>query len=141
MCAVVTVIVIVIVPGLRDENVMYIQEIGATHMPIPVIENGDQFIRILDELEKLQPFGAGNLEPLFIADDISIVSSTIVGKNHRRLVLKSTKSNNDSRILAMHFNTDVTKPYPDHFNHMVFKLQWNHWNNAKSIQIIINDFS
>ena len=96
---------------------------------------------LLDELERLQPFGAGNHEPLFIAEDVSIVSSSIVGKNHRRLVLKSSRSNNDNRILAMHFNTDTSIPYPDHFNFLVFKLQWNHWNNAKSIQIIINDFS
>lgn len=42
MCAIVTVIVIVIVPSLWDESVVYIQVIGATHEPIPVIGNGDR---------------------------------------------------------------------------------------------------
>lgn len=96
---------------------------------------------LLDELERLQPFGAGNPEPLFIMDNISIVSSSVVGKNHRRLILKSSESGNDNRILAMHFNTDTTTPYPDYFKHLVFKLQWNYWNNSKSLQIIVHDFS
>ncbi len=96
---------------------------------------------LLDELEMLQPYGAGNHEPLFITSDISIVSSSIVGENHRRLVLKSSEGNNDGHIMAMHFNTEHITPYPDHFNHLVFKLQWNRWNNSKSIQMIIEDFS
>ncbi len=96
--------------------------------------------KLLDDLEKLKPFGAGNPEPVFIAEGITIVSSTIVGGSHRRLVLKSNQSGNDNRILAMHFNTSDLQPYPDYFNYLVFKLQWNHWNNSKSIQIIINDY-
>ncbi len=96
---------------------------------------------LLDELERLQPFGAGNNEPIFIAKDISIVSSTIVGQNHRRLVLKSSSGSNDSHIMAMHFNTEEIDRYPEHFNHLIFKLQWNRWNNSKSIQMIIEDYS
>ena len=96
---------------------------------------------LLDELERLQPYGAGNKEPLFIAREITIVSSTIVGQNHRRLVLKSASGNNDSHIMAMHFNTEEIETYPNHFKHLIFKLQWNRWNNSKSIQMIIEDYS
>ena len=96
---------------------------------------------LLDELERLQPYGAGNKEPLFISREIAIVSSTIVGQNHRRLVLKSSSGNNDSHIMAMHFNTEEIETYPNHFKHLIFKLQWNRWNNSKSIQMIIEDYS
>ncbi len=96
---------------------------------------------LLDELERLQPYGAGNKEPLFIARNISIVSATTVGQNHKRLILKSTSGNNDGHIMAMHFNTEDITPYPDHFDQLIFKLQWNRWNNSKSIQMIIEDYA
>lgn len=95
---------------------------------------------LLDDLEKLQPFGAGNPEPVFIMKDITIVSAAIVGGSHRRLVLQSKKSSNDSRVMAMHFNSVNSESYPNYFNFLVFKLQWNYWNNSKSIQIIVEDY-
>ena len=42
---------------------------------------------LIDELGSLMPYGAGNPEPLFMASDIRVVSSRIVGKRHRRLWL------------------------------------------------------
>lgn len=95
---------------------------------------------LLDELDSLHPFGAGNREPLFIADNITICSSTIVGTRHRRLILTSESSSSDIRIMAMHFNAADIDPYPDHFSHLVFKLHWNYWNNSRSMQIIVEDF-
>ncbi|MBU1169185.1 MAG: single-stranded-DNA-specific exonuclease RecJ [Proteobacteria bacterium] len=95
---------------------------------------------LIDDLEMLEPFGNHNPVPLFIADDISIVSSNPVGTQHRRLILRSEKCHNDTSLLAMHFNVDTTTPYPGHFNHLVFRLQWNRWNNSKSPQLIIEDY-
>lgn len=96
---------------------------------------------LLDELEHLQPFGCGNEEPLFLAENITIASSTEVGRGHKRLVLKSDNGSSDSRFMAMHFNVDPNVDYPNHFNRLVFKLQWNRWNNTRSPQIIIEDFN
>lgn len=95
---------------------------------------------LIDDLERLEPFGNANPEPLFLADDIGIVSATPVGTKHRRLILRSESSRTDTCLMAMHFHTDTTIPYPSHFQHLVFRLQWNRWNSSKSIQLIVEDY-
>lgn len=96
--------------------------------------------RLIDELEMLEPFGNHNPEPLFIAENISIISSTPVGTRHRRLILRSESGRTDTSLMAMHFQIDSSQPYPTHFRHLVFKIQWNRWNNSKSAQLIIEDY-
>jgi len=95
---------------------------------------------LLDELERFQPFGSHNPEPLFIANDVSVVSALPVGEKHRRLVLTSLNGESDANFLAMHFHTTTGTDYPGSFTHLVFRIQWNRWNNSKSPQIIIEDF-
>jgi single-stranded-DNA-specific exonuclease len=95
---------------------------------------------LLDELEKFHPFGSQNPEPLFIANDVSVVSSLAVGEKHRRLVLSSKNSETDTHFMAMHFHTAMRTDYPGKFRHLVFRLQWNKWNNTRSPQIIIEDY-
>ncbi|GAB6095024.1 single-stranded-DNA-specific exonuclease RecJ [Desulfatiferula olefinivorans] len=95
---------------------------------------------LIDHLEKMEPFGSHNPEPLFLTDDISVVSSTPVGTRHRRLIVRSAAGRTDTSLMAMHFNIDPKVPCPSHFRHLVFRLQWNRWNNAKSAQLIIEDY-
>ncbi len=95
---------------------------------------------LLDELEKFQPFGNLNPEPLFIASDVNVVSDLAVGEKHRRLVLSSPGGETDAHVMAMHFHTARMADYPGSFRHLVFRIQWNRWNNARSPQIIIEDF-
>jgi len=45
---------------------------------------------LIDELESLEPYGAGNPEPLFMSGNIKVVFSKIIGRNHRRMRLKQT---------------------------------------------------
>lgn len=96
--------------------------------------------QLINELELFQPYGSGNPEPLFVSEQIRVLSSTPVGNGHRRLVLRSESGRTDNTIMAMHFNADVPGPYPATFNHLVYKLQWNRWNNTQSPQMIIEDF-
>ena len=96
---------------------------------------------LLDELERFEPYGSHNPVPLFIANDISVISSTPVGEKHRRLVLSSSDGQGDTSLMAMHFHTTAETDYPGTFKHLVFRLQWNRWNNSRSIQIIIEDYT
>ena len=95
---------------------------------------------LIDEIERFQPFGNHNPEPLFIASDVSVLSTVPVGEKHRRLVLTSRSGETDTSLMAMHFHVGEGADYPGSFKHLVFKLQWNRWNNSKSPQIIIEDF-
>jgi len=95
--------------------------------------------RLIDELDTMQPFGFQNREPLFYAKNISVASSSIVGKNHRKLLLKQNNEVNGKTINAIHFNVDTTKPLPTFFEKMAFKLRWNHWKNSKTAQIVVEE--
>lgn len=94
---------------------------------------------LVDELEALMPFGAGNPEPLFLASGVKVVSSKIVGKKHRRLVLRQPSSLNSPVIQAIHFNLEPGASPKSNFSQIIFKLRWNRWKDKKTAQLIIED--
>jgi single-stranded-DNA-specific exonuclease len=95
--------------------------------------------KLIDELEMLMPFGAGNPEPLFLARDVKVVSSKIVGQNHRRMVLSQASGYAAATIPAIHFNINDDDAKKFRFDRMVFRLNWNRWNGKKSAQIVVED--
>ena len=94
---------------------------------------------LIDELELLMPFGTDNPEPLFLAGNIKIISSKIVGKSHRRMMLAQASGYTTKTFPAIHFNVPDEDAKKFHFDQMVFRLQWNRWNGKKSAQIVIED--
>ncbi|UCD79411.1 MAG: single-stranded-DNA-specific exonuclease RecJ [Desulfobacterales bacterium] len=94
---------------------------------------------LVDEMESLIPFGAGNPEPLFMSSNVKVVSSKIVGKNHRRMVLRQSSAPNIAALQAIHFNVDDRMARQNKFEKMIFKLRWNRWNGKKTTQIIVED--
>lgn len=95
---------------------------------------------LINELETLTPFGAGNPEPLFRAGNVTVVSSQIVGHHHRRMMLRQSWAPNAPVLSAIHFNVEDTALRKKDFAHIVFKLRWNRWNNRKTAQIVVADW-
>jgi single-stranded-DNA-specific exonuclease len=94
---------------------------------------------LIDELETLMPYGAGNPEPLFVASDIRVVSSRIVGRRHRRMMLRQSTVRQSPNFQAIQFNVDKDRGRSDHFSRAVFRLRWNRWNGQKAVQIVVED--
>ena len=99
------------------------------------------FIRdsLIDELESLMPCGAGNPEPLFIASDVRVISSKIVGRYHRRMVLRQHSRRPTQAFQAIQFNVDDQVAKLNSFARLIFKLRWNRWNGKKIAQIVVED--
>lgn len=95
--------------------------------------------KLLNEMEMLQPFGVGNPEPLFLARNVRLVRSRIVGDRHRRLVLKQAGDPTRKTIQGMHFNINPGRLPENEYDSFVFRLQWNRWNGNKTVQIIVED--
>ena len=125
------------------EKVIQRQSQGKDLVPKIWIDTELEFAQIsgalIDELESLMPFGAGNPEPLFMARGIEVVTSKKVGKYHRRMVLRQSTGNPQPTFTAIHFNVDEQTFQKDRFDQIVFKLQWNRWNGRKTAQIVIED--
>ncbi len=92
---------------------------------------------LADELKSLEPFGEGNPEPLFMARNIMVSSSKIVGENHRRMILRQAEGRNGRAVNAIQFNIDKDRPLKDRFDRMAFRLRRNHWNGKSTLQIIV----
>ncbi len=94
---------------------------------------------LIDELGSLMPYGAGNPEPLFVSSNVKVVSSKIVGKRHRRMVLRQSSGRSSPSLLAIHFNVSDRHTKKKSFAQLVYKLRWNRWNGKKTAQIVVED--
>jgi single-stranded-DNA-specific exonuclease len=94
---------------------------------------------LVNELETLMPFGAGNPEPLFRTADVTVVSSKIVGKNHRRMILRQSSTPNTPVFQAIQFNVDSRVSNKHNFSQIVYKLRWNRWKDRKTTQLVVED--
>ena len=95
--------------------------------------------KLVDEIEQLKPFGSGNTEPIFMAKQIRVVSSAIVGKHHRRMRLNQDSGKRINTFNAICFNIDPMFETTDSFEEIAYHLRWNRWNGRKSIQLIVVD--
>ena len=95
--------------------------------------------KLIDEIESLTPFGNGNPEPLFIAKNVDIFSSKIVGKIHRSMLLKQSAGKIPKIFNAIHFNALTDAPLKDNFDRIAFRLRWNRWNGQKKVQIVVEE--
>ena len=94
---------------------------------------------LIDELEALMPFGSGNPEPLFMTAGVTVVSSKIVGKNHRRMTLRQSSRPNTPVFQAIQFNVDSGVSNKRNFSQIVFKLRWSRWKDIKTAQLVVED--
>jgi single-stranded-DNA-specific exonuclease len=96
---------------------------------------------LINELERLQPFGPKNEEPLFFAKDIAVINAWPVGQGHQRLILKQQTAKPHKPIDGIWFNVPAEYQQVRHFSQLVFKLRWNYWNGDRRMQMIIEQAS
>lgn len=94
---------------------------------------------LIDEIETLSPYGTANPEPVFLAKNIRIVSSEIVGRNTCRMIVRSGARSSGPNISAVQFNVASPLPKAKEIHEMVYRLRWNNWNGTRTPQILIED--
>jgi single-stranded-DNA-specific exonuclease len=94
---------------------------------------------LIDELESLKPFGPGNPEPLFMANDVLVLSSRILAERHRRMILRQSDSESRKSVAAIQFNVNLGLPFDHKFDRIAYRLRWNRWNGKKTVQVIIEE--
>jgi single-stranded-DNA-specific exonuclease len=117
--------------------------VPGSHIPRLTIDTPIHFDdiseRLIDEIESLGPFGTANPEPVFMAQNIKVVSSKIVGGNHRRMMLVQDGESSGKPLPAIRFNAKDNLLDATTFTRIAFRLRWNRWNDNKTIQLIIED--
>ncbi|MCP3900370.1 MAG: single-stranded-DNA-specific exonuclease RecJ [Desulfobacteraceae bacterium] len=101
--------------------------------------------KLAKEISMLRPFGTDNPEPVFLCENVKVVSSIIIGTNHRKMILsnanKKIGNNNNydkSGIEALQFNVQDTENLPLFYKKIIFKIKENKFKK-NSPQIIVED--
>lgn len=94
------------------------------------------------KIQKIGPFGAENLEPLFVIPDLKVYFTHVVGEVHLKIIFID---NNGFKIEAMAFNEagtylgEALQKQKDKKFSIAGNLEVNYWNNRISPQFIIKD--
>ena len=91
---------------------------------------------LMTYLERMQPHGVGNPEPIFCCGDFQVEDSQILQGRHWRLRLRQGKV----RLPGIGFNLLEFKqslPLPQF---LLFSPRWNHWHGERRIQLHIIDY-
>jgi single-stranded-DNA-specific exonuclease len=87
-------------------------------------------------LERIQPYGVGNPEPIFCCRDFQVEDSQILKGSHLQLRLRQGKA----RMRGIGFNLlepHQSTPVP---HWLLFSPRWNHWRGEKRLQLHIIDY-
>ena len=97
---------------------------------------------LLDDLERLAPFGSGNPEPRFALQAAQVAKADVVGDGHVRCFLTDTTG---ARLPAIAFKTADT-PLGEALRqsngrplHLTGKLRSNHWQGQRNAQFTLDD--
>ena len=115
----------------------------AAFEPVPESLRVDAEVRLnqltpgfMQELAQLEPYGEGNPEPLFVARNVDVADSRLLGAKNNHLKLR-LKQNGSDTLDAIHFNyTQMYRPGTQ-IEKLLFRLRWNTWNGQKKLQIIV----
>lgn len=97
---------------------------------------------LMTELKKMEPFGQGNEEPVFLAKDMIVVDSRVVGNGSKHLKLSLRGKGNSPKIFDS-IGFGFGDKFPGIKNgdqvDIVFNLREDEWNGNKKMQLNIID--
>ncbi len=88
-------------------------------------------------VKRMEPFGPGNMRPVFLTRNVTNLASRLVKEEHARLVVKHEEHilSGIGFNLRETFNSiDLTKPFD-----IVYTLDENEWNGEKTLQLKVVD--
>ena len=99
---------------------------------------------LLDLLERLEPFGAGNPEPRFVIPSLEVKYATVVGDQHIKCRFAEKSSSEINGICFRAVGTkigDVLLNQSGLQIHVAGKIRKNLWQGRASLQIIVDDIA
>lgn len=90
---------------------------------------------LFNELEKFQPFGFSNPQPVFSLNQVKLKSCYPVGQAKKHLKLKI----GNLEAIAFNFGHLAEQLQPDQLIDLAFTLDSNSWNSHQSLQLKIKD--
>jgi single-stranded-DNA-specific exonuclease len=118
------------------------QDIRPTYKSDGVIAASAATPALVEELEQVGPFGAGNPQPRFILSHMSIQRADVVGKDHVRCFLVDQYGVRLKAIAFRALDTDLGQALLNHNGqklHIAGRLKLDTWGGGTSVQLLIDD--
>jgi single-stranded-DNA-specific exonuclease len=99
-------------------------------------------LRVVEELDRLEPYGIGNPKPLLLAGHLEVVGEPrIVGDQKNHLQLRVRQDNVIMRAIGWSLAERGKALTAGSRCSLVFQPTINEWNNHREVQLEIRDFS
>ncbi|HIA01743.1 MAG TPA: single-stranded-DNA-specific exonuclease RecJ [Myxococcales bacterium] len=102
------------------------------------INLGELDSRLIDDLSRLEPFGAGNPEPCLSATNVTVANARRVGQDGAHLKLGLEQSGRKFDAIA--FGRGEQMPSKGSLIDIAFRPEYNHFRGRVSVQLRIKDF-
>ena len=98
-------------------------------------EVGELDLELIEELQKLEPFGEGNPEPVFLLSEMMILDATKMGaeEQHLRLLVRD-KTGKTMKLVAFFAEKEWLQIVPGERVDVWVNLTENEWNGIRSVE-------
>ena len=122
--------------SLTPEQLQKVLHIDA-EVPLGVLT-----LSVVEELEKLEPYGMGNPRPLLLASQVRIVGEPRpVGELKNHLQLRLLQGNTQVKGIGWNLAEKGKDLKPNMFCSVVFHPSVNEWNGRREVQLELKDFA
>ena len=122
--------------SLTPEQLQKVLQIDA-EVPLGVLT-----LSVVEELEKLEPYGMGNPRPLLLASQVRIVGEPRpVGELKNHLQLRLLQGNTQVKGIGWNLAEKGKDLKPNMFCSVVFHPSVNEWNRRREVQLELKDFA
>ncbi|MBN1162207.1 single-stranded-DNA-specific exonuclease RecJ [Patescibacteria group bacterium] len=132
---------------LEDEMVKYAQVNFPSDLFVPVLDIDMKIpakvinLELLDEIDKLKPYGIGNAQPVFLTADFGVAGVDWVGRENNHLLLKLFDGKDFLKAIYFNFNSDKNDYIPQIGDKIdvVYSLKRNEYNGKTNIDLVVKD--
>ena len=90
-------------------------------------------------IDKLEPFGQGNPEPMFMVKNVKLLDIKPVGSKGEHLQFPIQCGDKKVKAIAFRFGEHLDKIVPNTSYDIAFNLEINEWNGYKNLQMRVVD--
>ena len=97
-------------------------------------------VKIVDELDLLEPYGIGNPRPVLAANQVRVVGEPrAVGERKNHLQIRFSQGDVVVKAIAWNMAERLKKLRPDDVCSIAFIPSINEWNGRREVQLEIKD--
>jgi single-stranded-DNA-specific exonuclease len=97
-------------------------------------------LRVVEEIESLEPYGSGNPRPLLAANHVRVVGEPrLVGERKNHVQLRLVQGNLSLKAIAWNMADRCKSLKADSLCSIAFHPAVNEWNNRREVQLEIRD--